>query len=480
MKRFDLYFVFFLIVGISNIQAQEKIFQAGASQIDITPFLKVEIVGNFDVPSASNIHDPLYAKTLVLDDGTTKLAIVIVDNVGINQATFDKAKAYLAEETELKKENILMASTHTHSGPSTGGKYIPEGQQLNEYAEFLARKIADGVRTAINNLEPAKIGWGGVDVPDHLFVRRWFLKDSVSSPYGTKDIVQMNPGTGNPNIVKPSGPIDPEVSFISVQSVSGRPISVLANYSLHYVGWVPKGDISADYFALFGTYLGRLMSVDMNFPRFVCIMSNGTSGNVNNNDYSKPRDELRSMDRPYEQMNYVAKDIADKVYGALQKVTYKSWVHLGAELSYLSLKVHKANPEILANVSRIMSRQDSEKPLYSGREQIYARRILEQELVWPNEIDVPLQTFRIGDLGITALPFETFTQTGLELKDKSPFEDHFTIELANGSFGYLPTPEEVELGGYETWLGVRYVEKYATVKITEQLLKQLQNLINSN
>src|SRR5690606_13930531 len=256
---------------------------------------------------------------------------------------------------------------------------------------------------------------------DHLFVRRWIMKDSVLSPYGTKDIVRMNPGPGNPDLVKTYGPIDPEVSFISVQSVSGRPISVLANYSLHYVGWVPKGDISADYFALFGTYLGSMMSVGKNFPKFVGIMSNGTSGNVNNTDYNNPEDPLRSMDQPYAQMNYIAKDLAEKVHGALQELIYSSWVPLGVEQSFIKLKVHKASPEILANVGRIMSRSDSLKPLYSAREKIYARGILEQELLWPNEIDVPLQAFRIGDLGITALPFEVFTQTGLELKDKSHF-----------------------------------------------------------
>ncbi len=478
MKRFKILVILFLLGCISNLRGQEKVFKAGAFQIDITPALGSELVGNFADNFADNIHDPLHSKSLVLSDGNSKIAIVIVDNLGVPEKVFDQAKEYIHNEIGLKKENVLIASIHTHSGPEAGEFYMSETQPLTEYGQFLARKIADGVKTSHHNLEPAKIAWGGVDVPEHVFVRRWIMKDSVYSPYGTKDIVKMNPGTNNPNLVKPSGPIDPEVSFISVQSTSGRPISVLANYSLHYVGWVPKGDISADYFAVFGEYLGRKLSndVDLKYPPFVGIMSNGTSGNVNNNDYSKPRGEKSSMDRPYEQMHYVARDIAEKVYKALQKVQYKSWVPLGADISTLSLKTHRASPEVMANVARILNRPDSDKPLYSSREKIYAKRILKMELEWPDEIEVQLQALRIGDLGISGLPFEAFTQIGLEIKDKSPFKDTFTIELANGDYLYLPTPQEVELGGYETWLSIRTVEKYASDKITKRLLEQLNSL----
>ncbi len=477
MKSFRVLLVLFHLVCTSNLWGQEKILRAGASQIDVTPFLGSELVGNFSENIADNIHDPLYAKSLMLDNGDSKIAIVIVDNLGVTQKVFDRAREYIHKEIGLEKKNIMMASTHTHSGPDTGEIFMSEAQPLNEYGEYLARKIADGVRISHRNLEPARIAWGGVDIPEHVFVRRWFMKDSVYSPYGTKDIVAMNPGPMNPNIVKPSGPVDPEVSFISVQSVSGRPISVLANYSLHYVGWVPKGDISADYFALFGAYLRQKLSADAKkYPLFVGIMSNGTSGNVNNNDYSKPHSETRSIDRPYEQMEYVAEDVAEKVYKALEKVQYKSWVPLGAELSVLSLKTHRASSGIMAHVTKILARPDSSRPFYSSREKIYARQILKMELEWPDEIEVQLQTLRIGDLGIAGIPFEVFTQIGLEIKMESPFPDTFTISLANGDYLYLPTPEEIELGGYETWLSIRTVEKYASHKIIKRVLEQLNNL----
>ena len=109
--------------------------------------------------------------------------------------------------------------------------------------------------------------------------------------------------------------------------------------------------------------------------------------------------------------------------------------------------------------------------LVHSLEKVYADRVLQMEREWPDEISIMLQTFRIGDLGIAAIPFETFTETGLELKAKSPFGQTFNISIANGSYGYLPTPEQHALGGYETWLSTNKVETDATRKIVAELLR---------
>jgi hypothetical protein len=109
-------------------------------------------------------------------------------------------------------------------------------------------------------------------------------------------------------------------------------------------------------------------------------------------------------------------------------------------------------------------------------EQPYAERVMEAKRAQPDTIQALIVAFRIGELGITSIPFEVFTETGLEIKEKSPFKDTFTIELANGSNGYLPTPRQHDLGGYETWLGTNRVEREASVKITAKALQLLQGL----
>ena len=87
-----------------------------------------------------------------------------------------------------------------------------------------------------------------------------------------------------------------------------------------------------------------------------------------------------------------------------------------------------------------------------------------------------LQAFRIGDLGIATIPFETFAEIGLELKAKSPIKPMFTIELANGAYGYLPPPRQHALGGYETWLGTNRVEPRASDKMVAKLVQLLESL----
>lgn len=464
-------FALLTCIFASDINAQSKIFRAGASLSNITPPLGIPIVGNWNSPPATYVHDELHTKTLVLDDGNKTLIFVLVDNVAVPREVFDSAKAMVRNSSQIPISHMLMAATHTHSGVSARGEGIKSGgwhygEPLDDYQHFLAKRIADGVQIAIANLEPAKIAYGKVAVPDHVFNRRWIMKEPIMGPLGMKDKAKMNPGNENPDLVKPSGPIDPEVSFIAVESLEGRPISVLGNYSLHYVGGVPKGHISADYFAIFGDRMQQLLRADRKEPPFVGIMSNGTSGNINNINFATSRERKE----PYQQMRYVANDVAEKVFSKYPELEFKKDIKLGAAQSELNLMVRRVTPQLLANMTQVRNRDNESEPVFHTLEKTYLQRIDQLEAEWPDEIAIVMQVFKIGDLGIAAIPFETFSETGLEIKTKSPFAQTFTIELANGAYGYLPTPEQHELGGYETWLGTNRVEVNASEKIVDELL----------
>ena len=109
-------------------------------------------------------------------------------------------------------------------------------------------------------------------------------------------------------------------------------------------------------------------------------------------------------------------------------------------------------------------------------EEIYARETLLLK-DYPKQVSIILQAFRIGDLAITAIPAEVFVEIGLELKEKSPFRPTFNIELANGYNGYLPTPAQHRLGGYETWRArSSYLEVDASEKILDTLFQLLDTL----
>jgi hypothetical protein len=271
---------------------------------------------------------------------------------------------------------------------------------------------------------------------------------------------------------RPAGPTDPEISFLSVQSLDGRPIALLANYSLHYVGGVRSGDVSADYFGYFAKFIEKKLGAIEQTPPFVGMLSNGTSGDVNNINFREPNSRKY---KSYEKMQEVAEKVASRVYEAHQELEFHDWVALGAAETHLALKVRQPTEEMLKHFEELASNENKESPERHRREAIYAERIAGMKDA-PEEVHVPLQVIRIGDLGIAAIPFETFTETGLELKDRGPFGQTFTIELANGSYGYLPTPQQHRLGGYETWLGTNYVETKAATKIVSTLLDLFQTL----
>jgi len=494
MKRKDILFhlsicalQLIMLAGIQTVVAQassdmtgsnpEKVFRAGAATSNITPYLGEGIVGNYGTPPAGiHVHDELHARCLVLDDGTTMLAFIIMDNIGINRDLIDEAKRLIQEESNLPRENLLVSATHTHSSVSAGGADEKRRQSGNDepfdaYQKFLIRRMADVARIAMNNLEPARIGWGVGSVPEHLFIRRWRMKPGtpIPNPFGGQDSVKMNPGR-DPNLLEPAGKPDPDVSFISVQSIKGKPIALLANYSLHYVGGIPRDHISADYFGVFTDRIQELLKADRQEPPFVGIMSNGTSGDVNNINFGAP--PLKKA--PYAQMKLVAHDVAREVFRVYNSLEYQNWVPLRATQEELTLQVRKPSSQMLERARKVIDRPDSVKPIHRY-EVTYAHRMLDFEKTWPDHVDIILQTFCIGELGIAAIPFEVTAEIGLEIKAKSPFQPSFTIEQANGAFGYLPTPEQHELGGYETWYTTNRVEVNASRKIVEKLIQMFKS-----
>jgi hypothetical protein len=281
----------------------------------------------------------------------------------------------------------------------------------------------------------------------------------------------MNPGRGNPHILKAAGPTDPEIAFLSIQALDGRPLALLANYSLHYVGPSAGLVYSADYFGVFAERIRELLNADQLDPAFVGIMSNGTSADINNiNWLQKPTKKWG----PYEKMRQVADLVAQKVYEAHQEIDFHDWVRLGAVTEEVTLAVRKPTEEEVAYARKVLEKPDDAE-VYHRHEETYARRVLGLHES-PDEVAVVIQAFRMGDLSVCTLPFEVFVEIGLQLKKESPFQQHFTVSHANGSYGYLPTVEQHALGGYETWLGTNRVQLDAAPLLTGRLVEMLRRL----
>lgn len=447
--------------------------KAGAATSNITPPLGGPIVGGFAPYPAKHVHDELHARCLVLDNGEKRIALVICDLLGMHRSVSTEARRLIQEETGIPRDNVLISGTHTHSAVSALGESRYKNEQtLDDYQKFVARRIADGVRRAINLLRPAEIAFGTAEAPEHVFNRRWYMRPGTvpANPFGGTDLVKMNPPAGSPNLTEPAGPVDPIVSFLSVRELDGKPIALYAAYSLHYVGGVGDGHVSADYFAVFCDELTRLQNLDPQQPPFVAMLANGTSGDINNISFKVPRPGKPQ----YEQMRYVAHDVAQKVQAALKDLKYNKEVVLDARYREAEIVSRRPNEDQLAWSKKTLEAAPKDRAKWALPE-FYAERVHHLNLA-AETVPCPLQVLRIDSVAIGSMPTEVFVEIGLEFKDRSELKPAFLISIAHGYFGYLPTPRHFDLGGYETWIGTNRLERDASVKMLNHLVEMTKEM----
>jgi hypothetical protein len=445
----------------------DEALRAGAATSNISPPLGVSLNGGMQDRAAAHIHDELHARGVVLAQGEMKLAIVVCDSCMLPRTVLDKAKHLAHGHTGIPMDRMLISATHTHTAPTAAGVFQSESDA--DYCEFLVRRISDCIRRAAHNLEPAKVGWGVGREATQVFNRRWKMRDGVEmvDPFGRPDHVRMNPPAASPDLVEPAGPIDPEVGVLAVQTLAGRLLALLANYSLHYVGGTGAGDVSADYYGAFAERTGQLLAAEKGDPPFVAIMSNGTSGNINNINFR----ESSQARAPYVQIRAVAALLAAEAARVAEKIEYRTNVPLAMSEAKLRLARRPTPKDDVARAKFILSQ--AAPGVLQRVEAIYAREtVLLNE--YPPFVETMVQAIRIGDLGIATSPCETFVETGLAIKAASPLKPTFTIELANDYCGYLPTAEHHQLGGYETWRArSSFLEIEAEAKIRTKILEQL-------
>lgn len=437
-------------------------FRAGAATSNITPFLGGGIIGGFVPIPATNVHDELHARCLVLDDGKTRLAVVVCDLLAVSQDVSSEARKRIQESVGIPPEHVMICGVHTHSACSALGK-----SPLDEYHTFVAHRIADGVQSALATLRPAQVAFVTAEAPEHVNNRRWFMKPGTCppNPFGVVDQVKMNPPAGSPDLVEPAGPTDPTISVLAFREPNGRPIALWSSYSLHYVGGVKGGDISADYYGMYCREIARLLDAERLDPPFVAMMANGTSGDINSIDFRTPR----PAEGPYVKMRRIAEDVAGKVHAALAKAEYRDGATLAARYQEPLIGTRRPTPEQLAWAKETLAKKDDKTPkgdlptIYAGR----TLRVAEN----PEQIPVPLQVFRIGPLCIGTMPTEVFCEIGLEFRKRSPIQPAQLVSLAHGYLGYLPTPRHFPLGGYETWIGTNTLEPQASEKMLAKLLE---------
>jgi len=449
-------------------------FKAAAAKIDITPPLGTLINGDFLPHYARWIHDRLHAKALALQRGSKTVVFVVVDIMSMSRDLIDLMKEEIFTKTGLEKEDVLISSTHTHAAGSVTDSLLTPVDHA--YRQKLFYLIIDVVQQAIEKLEPAQVAFSSVQAPEHVLCRRYFMKDgykAINPVTGNEDIIKTNPFGGEDFIEKPENRLDPQVSYMAVKGLDGKWISLLANYSVHYVGDWENGTISADYFGVFSNKLQQKLNAG---DGFVGIMSNGTSGEANTWDFLHPN---RYPTAYFAKSELIGNELAERVVQSLDNLTWDTNPDLSTQYVELEVGVRKPSKAELDAARELVSTTDYRsihQVDLDGLKRIYAR---EQVLLneFPNVISFPVHAIKIGAGIIGGLAGEIFAETGLSLKKANDNINYFTISFANGNAGYIPPAHEFEKGGYETWrCRTSQFEINAETKIRNTLASIIENL----
>jgi len=441
--RPGLFVLLACLLTVSFPASGQAEFRAGAVVVDVTPDqLPVLVNGSMTSRSVSVVKTRLNARAIALSDGKEEIVIVVVDSCMLPRDLIDDVKKLASDATGIRPDRILISATHAHSAASAMGCLGTDADP--NYVPFLRAKLVEAVQAARKNLEPARIGFGVINAADFTALRRWIRRPDriVNDPFGNPTVrANMHAGRNWDDVVGESGPEDPDLSLISIQSKQGRPLAVLANFSMHYFG---DKDISADYFGLFSEGLKeRLASkTSEGTAPFVGIMSHGCSGDIWRFDYTKP--DAPQNKHTLETFTNGMLDLAAKAY---ETIEYQSDVDLAMAEARLPLNYRVPDKQRLEWAKRVVAETGDRLP--KNTEEIYAReQVMLDEL---KSTEVVVQAIRIGEIGIATTPNETYALTGLKIKHQSPIKNMMVIELANGGDGYIPPPEQHLLGGYNTW-----------------------------
>ncbi|MBL7038041.1 MAG: LamG domain-containing protein [Pirellulaceae bacterium] len=460
-------FLFLLSCPATKTLAELK---AGAAVIDVTPIqLPVLVNGGMTSRSADRVKTPINARAIVLDDGRERLGIVVVDSCMMPRPLLDEAKSLAAKRTKIRPDRILISASHSHTAPASMGCLGTDADP--NYVPFLREKLAEALAAAEANLEPAQVGWAVGNAAEFTALRRWIRRPDriAEDPFGNPTVrANMHAGRNWDDVTGESGPEDPDLSIISFQAIDGRPIAVLANFSMHYFG---DQALSADYFGLFCEGLKSRLATDQDdsHPPFVGIMAHGCSGDIWRRDYTKPV-PTREKDHTIDSFAEGLLDIAMDGYKA---IVYRGDVDLAMAEARPTLNYRVPHKQRLEWARGIVDEMGDRPP--KSTQEVYA---LEQIILDERQsTEIVIQALRIGDIGIATTPNETYALTALKLKLQSPLSNNMVIELANGGDGYIPPPEQLLLGGYNTWPARSAgLEVQAEPKITETALGLLEEV----
>lgn len=424
--------------GAGQAGAAESSISAGVAVVDITPPIGYRMEGYFSERLSTGTHDPLQAKAIVLQEGDERAALVVCDLCAINAAVTGPAREQAEEKTGIPASHILIAATHTHTGPLYFGglrehfhrKAVAKDGidpcERIDYAAFLTEKLVEAIAGAQAAAKPARIDSGTALQNDLSFNRRFHMKDGS---------VRCNPGSRNPDIVRPAGPIDPQVGVVLVrQAADNRPLASLTVFALHLD--TTGGTLySADY----PYYLEQALRESLG-ERFVSVFANGTCGDINHFDVSG----RRTLKTPY-----IGETLAATVKASLPELKPLAQPGLAVRSEIVELPLRTYTPEEVALAEQALEMIGTGKK--PPMDMVKAYEIISFKYRPAGKLPALVQAIRLGNgTALVGLPGEVFVDLGLAIKKASPFPNTMVVELSQDCPDYVPTRKAFAEGSYET------------------------------
>jgi hypothetical protein len=417
-------------------------FQAGVAVVDITPPQNYRMSGYFNERLNTGTHDPLLAKALVFREGNQQAALVFCDLIGISLDVSRRARRKAAQATGIPAANILIHGTHSHTGPLYDGalrrhfhdqavaKSGKDPYEEVDYPAFLIERIVEAIAQAQAGAQPVKVLAGVAEQRGLSFNRRFHMKDGS---------VRFNPGKLNPDIVKPAGPIDPEVGVILLKSPDDmRSRAALTVFPLH-LDTVGGTEYSADY----PFYLERNLRTSLG-NEFVSLFGNGTCGDINHVDVTN-----NVPQKGHEEAGRIGAALAETVRAALPSLKPVEMPKLAVRSAVATVPIQRYTADEVAQAKQDMFKVGTSE--LSFLDQVKATKIMQLQLRPVSLLPLEVQVFRLSDdLAIVGLPGEVFVELGLAIKRGSPFARTLVVELCNDVPAYIPTKKAFAEGSYET------------------------------
>jgi hypothetical protein len=372
------------------------------------------------------VHDDLYARALVLEDGHRAIAVLAVDSIGYDNAVLGTGRDFTAElrkliakGTSLAPDAIMLAASHTHSAPETIGlSPVRDSGRFCQWLEEHLTALAQTVIDAWLNRTACEARFGISQVPGIERYRRIALKAGGTNRRGPLPA---------PSEVAAPWQLDEQLGVLYLQRHDGQPLGALLNFTAHPVVAMLLPSVSADYPG------AATRTVEEALPGCVCLFTNGCAGNINPIAVST---SFADADRLGSQLGRAALRLIEAV--CTQPPLKRPAVGFASE----RLELEPRPAPTVADAKKAFEQKPS---VANGRLYRLAAKLAQGPPV------AEVQMMHVGPVRWLSLPGEPFVETGLALKQAGA---SFVVGYANGYLGYFPLRRAYDEGDYEVTPGV--------------------------